>query len=82
MSIEKEARIANTQARQHAEQQDEKVHNRAVESLSDASSVTEEEREHVTQQRQETEHLKETMLSRAEESIEPMDNADTTATEA
>ncbi len=70
MTIEKDARTAATQARQQAEQLDEKVLNRAVESLSDESLVTAEEREQVTQQRQETQHLQETMLSRAEESID------------
>lgn len=74
MTIEKDARIAVTQTRQQAEQLDEKVLNRAAESLSDESLVTAEERGHVTQQRQETQHLQETMLSRAEESIDTADS--------
>ncbi|EKU99993.1 hypothetical protein Lepto7375DRAFT_2081 [Leptolyngbya sp. PCC 7375] len=74
MNIEQETRAANTQKRQHAEQLNEKVLNRAVESLDTEDSVAAEEREQVTQQRQTTEHLKETMLSRAEETLEKSDS--------
>ena len=77
MTIEQDARKAVTQTRQQTEQLDEKVLNRAVESLHDESAVTAEEREHITQQRQEAQHIQETMLSRAEETIDAVDNADT-----
>ncbi|ESA34192.1 hypothetical protein N836_18260 [Leptolyngbya sp. Heron Island J] len=81
MTIEQDARTAATQARQHTEQLDEKVLNRAADSLHEDSSVTAEEREHVTQQRQEARHIKETMLSRAEETIDATDSADTSTSQ-
>ena len=76
MTIEKEVRTAITETRQNVEQLDEKVLNRAVESLDEDSSVQTEEREHVMQQRKENQHLQETMLSRAQESLETSDSAD------
>ena len=76
MTIEKDARTNVTEARQKIKQLDEKVHNRAVESLDEAASVKPEEREHITQQRQEAQHLEETVLSRAQESLDSTDASD------
>ncbi len=76
MTIEKDARALNTEARQAAEQLGEKVLSRAQESMETASSVTEEKRELITQQRQNAEHLEETMLSRSQESLEKSEDAE------
>ncbi len=76
MTIEKDTRTSVTEARQKAEQLEEKVRSRAVESLDEASSVQAEEREHVTQQRQDAQNLQENVLSRAQETIEASEDAD------
>ncbi|MBE9070202.1 hypothetical protein IQ260_26530 [Leptolyngbya cf. ectocarpi LEGE 11479] len=73
MTIEKDARTNVTETRHKAEQLEEKVHNRAVESLDEIASVKAEEREQMTQQRQDAQHLQENVLSRAQESVDSTD---------
>lgn len=79
MTIDKDVRANVTETRHQTEQLDEKVHNRAVESLDETASVKAEEREHITQQRQDAQHLQENVLSRAQESIDKTDSIDASA---